>query len=188
MTYDRFEDLPVWKSAMQLGDRVADLLENRCFRSRRGLKDQLDRAAVSVSNNIAEGFERGTTAGLLTFVYYSKGSAGEVRSMLHGLAKRALKPECLIRDSRFEIQELIALSESVSRQLQGWADYLQNTELNGPRHVNDQVRARDEQTKRRESFLKMLKEMTPRPSPELPPPVRRAFVLGLESRILDFES
>jgi four helix bundle protein len=47
-----------------------------------GLRDQLERAALSVSNNIAEGFERGTTNELLAFLYIARGSAGEVRSMM----------------------------------------------------------------------------------------------------------
>ncbi|MGH9904951.1 MAG: four helix bundle protein, partial [Pyrinomonadaceae bacterium] len=48
----------------------------------RGVRDQIERASVSVSNNIAEGFERGTTPELLTFLYISKGSCGETRSVL----------------------------------------------------------------------------------------------------------
>ncbi|MBS1788455.1 MAG: four helix bundle protein [Acidobacteria bacterium] len=47
------------------------------------MRDQIECAAVSVSNNIAEGFERGTTQELLTFIYIARGSAGEVRSMPH---------------------------------------------------------------------------------------------------------
>jgi len=46
------------------------------------LRDQIERAALSVSNNVAEGFERGTTNELLMFIYIARGSAGEVRSML----------------------------------------------------------------------------------------------------------
>ena len=52
------------------------------------LRDQIERAALSVSNNIAEGFERGTTNELLAFLYIARGSAGEVRSMLNFIERR----------------------------------------------------------------------------------------------------
>ena len=83
MKYERFEDLPVWKAAIELAVRVFELTARENFRRHRGLRDQLERAAVSVSNNIAEGFERGTTQETLTFLYIARGSAGETRSMLH---------------------------------------------------------------------------------------------------------
>jgi four helix bundle protein len=57
------------------------LLGRWLSKGRYSLRDQLERAAVSVSNNIAEGFERGTTQELLTFLYIARGSCGEVRSM-----------------------------------------------------------------------------------------------------------
>src|SRR5579884_658821 len=83
MKYERFEQLPVWQAAIDLGRRVYVLTQKREFRGQRSLRDQIERAAVSVSNNIAEGFERGTTQELLTFLYIARGSAGEVRSMLY---------------------------------------------------------------------------------------------------------
>ena len=82
MTYQRFEDLPVWQEAIRLAERVYGLTEDAAFQKQYSLRDQLERAAVSVSNNVAEGFERGTTQELLTFLYIARGSAGEVRSML----------------------------------------------------------------------------------------------------------
>ena len=82
MAYESFEDLPVWQEAAALYEGVEDLLEAHAGAFTPGFKDQLDRAALSVSNNIAEGFERGTTQELLTFIYIARGSAGEVRSML----------------------------------------------------------------------------------------------------------
>lgn len=82
MTYERFEQLPVWQAAIRLGQRVYAITKYAPFRRQRSLRDQIERAAVSVSNNIAEGFERGTTQELLTFLYIARGSAGEVRSML----------------------------------------------------------------------------------------------------------
>src|SRR6516165_7624128 len=82
MKYQRFADLPVWQTAIELGREVYTLTEDLAFKSRHSLRDQIERASVSVSNNIAEGFERGTNQELLTFVYIARGSAGEVRSML----------------------------------------------------------------------------------------------------------
>ena len=46
------------------------------------VRDQLQRSALSISNNIAEGFERGTTADLVWYLYIARGSAGETRSGL----------------------------------------------------------------------------------------------------------
>jgi four helix bundle protein len=82
MTYERFEDLPVWRASIQLGVQLFALTNRADFAGHSGLRDQIERAVVSISNNIAEGFERGTTQELLTFLYIARGSAGEVRSML----------------------------------------------------------------------------------------------------------
>ncbi len=82
MKYNRFEELPVWKAAIELSRQVYALTSKPAFLRKRSLRDQIERAALSISNNIAEGFERGTTQELLTFLYIARGSAGEVRSML----------------------------------------------------------------------------------------------------------
>ena len=88
MTYQRFEELPVWQEAIRLVDKVYDMTESKDWHGSRSLRDQLERAALSVSNNIAEGFERGTTNELLAFIYIARGSAGEVRSMLCFIERR----------------------------------------------------------------------------------------------------
>src|SRR3979411_1567713 len=75
MTYQRFEDLPVWQEAAKLYDKTDEFLEVAPRRVRASFRDQLERAVVSVSNNIAEGFERGTTKELLAFLYREKGFA-----------------------------------------------------------------------------------------------------------------
>ena len=61
MQYKRFEDLPVWRDAGNLASLMFEFTALDQFRRHPGLRDQLERAAFSVSNNIAEGFERGTT-------------------------------------------------------------------------------------------------------------------------------
>ena len=83
MKYERFEDTPVWQAAANLAAAIFDWVEHPAFRGKGDLADQLQRAALSISNNIAEGFERGSTSELLMFLYIARGSAGEVRSMLH---------------------------------------------------------------------------------------------------------
>ena len=143
MTYKRFEELPVWQAAAELYERVEVLLERPGFDASRGFRDQLDRAALSVSNNIAEGFERGTTNELLQFLYIARGSAGEVRSMLALNGRRAASAGWSA-DLKSEISDLKSLAESCSRQLRGWADQLQNSNIRGPRHLNDATRQADE--------------------------------------------
>ena len=81
-TYQRFEDLPVWQEAIRLAEGCEEFIEAAKDRLTWSKRDQLDRASLSVSNNIAEGFERGTTNELLAFLYIARGSAGEVRSIL----------------------------------------------------------------------------------------------------------
>ena len=60
MRYERFEQLPVWQDAIELAVQTYSMTSKPPFRRERSLRDQIQRAAVSVSNNIAEGFERGT--------------------------------------------------------------------------------------------------------------------------------
>ena len=52
MTYSRFEDLPVWKEAIQLASGVYNMTEGRDWKGSRSLRDQTQRAALPVSNNI----------------------------------------------------------------------------------------------------------------------------------------
>jgi four helix bundle protein len=136
-TYQRFEDLPVWQAAADLYDRVDDFLAAAPPRLSRAFRDQLERATLSVSNNIAEGFERGTTNELLAFLYIARGSAGEVRSMLVLLARRPW----LAAGLKTQVAGIRSLAESCSRQLRAWADSLQNSDITGPRHLNEKSRA-----------------------------------------------
>ena len=155
MTYQRFEDLPVWQEAAKLYEQTDDFLENAPPRMRPSFRDQLERAVLSVSNNIAEGFERGTTNELLAFIYIARGSAGEVRSMLTVKSRRSNQagwPE----DLKSQISDLKSLAENCSRQLRGWADSLQNSEIKGQRHLNERTRAQDDQKRRAAALQKKL--------------------------------
>ncbi len=155
MIYQRFEDLPVWQKAAELYELTEDLLENERCQASRGFRDQLDRAALSVSNNVAEGFERATTNELLAFIYIARGSAGEVRSMLCLRERRAAR-RSWPADLKSQISNLKSTAESCSRQLRAWADSLQNSDIQGQRHLTGKSRAMDEQKKRAANFEKQL--------------------------------
>ncbi len=151
MTYERFEDLPVWQAAAELFEHTDRLLAKAGSRLRPSFRDQIERAALSVSNNIAEGFERGTTNELLAFIYIARGSAGEVRSMLCLLERR---PQ--FHDLQPDLAALKSLAESCSRQLRGWAGSLQDSDIGGVRHLNRKTREDFESRKRAEAFQKRL--------------------------------
>lgn len=80
MLIKNFEESTTWQKAQDLAMEIYKILKTCKDYS---FKDQMQRAAVSVSNNIAEGFERQTNKELAHFLYIAKGSCGEVRSMNH---------------------------------------------------------------------------------------------------------
>lgn len=157
MKYERFEDLPVWQEAIRLAEGCEDFLIAAKDRITYSKRDQLDRCSLSVSNNIAEGFERGTTNELLAFLYIARGSSGEVRSMLCFFERRPA-----LRDFKDQISDLKKIAESCSRQLFGWSESLQNSDIKGQRHLNDH--SRDQWQKKRnaeqsrQSFDEMMRE------------------------------
>ncbi|HEV8384017.1 MAG TPA: four helix bundle protein [Candidatus Acidoferrales bacterium] len=159
MKYNRFEDLPVWNSAIELAIKVYELTAKPEFRNRYSLRDQLERAAVSISNNIAEGFERGTNQELLTFLYIARGSAGEVRSML-GLLERVDG----FADFKSQISNSKSLAEEIARQLHGWADFLQNSKIKGQRYLTEKSRRSFKAIQDREEFLEQLRASTQNPT------------------------
>jgi four helix bundle protein len=80
---DRFEDLDAWKVARELANLIYVLGRESGFSRDYSFKDQIQRAAVSGMNNIAEGFERGSNKDFAKFLFIARGSVGEVRSMLY---------------------------------------------------------------------------------------------------------
>lgn len=83
MKIGKFEDLVVWQKSKSLAISMYPTFRN-C--KDYGFKDQIQRAAISISNNLAEGFERRSKNELIQFFHIARGSCGEVRSMLY-LAK-----------------------------------------------------------------------------------------------------
>jgi four helix bundle protein len=109
MRAERFEDLIVWQKSKEMTLTLyMTLKELKDF----AFRDQICRASVSIMNNIAEGFERGTDKEFKYFLYIAKGSSGEVRSMLH--IALDLK---YINEKKY--QELSLISNEISKMLSG---------------------------------------------------------------------
>ncbi len=110
MRIEKFEDIVVWQKAKTLSLEVYTI-----FKSSKdyGFRDQIQRASVSIMNNIAEGFERKSNKEFIYFLYVSKGSCGEVRSMIY----LALELKYI---SEKEFNKLYALSVEISKMLSGF--------------------------------------------------------------------
>ena len=117
MAYQSFENLDVWQASCRLTVDVYKLLDgSREF----GLKDQMQRAAVSIPSNIAEGAERGSNRDFARFVRIAKGSAAELRTQLY-IADRV---GMISTEDREKLAEQLKV---ISAQLQRLAEALLKT-------------------------------------------------------------
>ena len=115
MAFHSFEDLEVWKRGCRQTVEIYRVMEGvRCF----SLKDQMERAALSVPSNIAEGAERDSRGDFIRFLRIAKGSNGELRTQTYIAAELGL----LKRDTA---RTLIAESKAISAMLQGLVRSLQ---------------------------------------------------------------
>jgi four helix bundle protein len=142
MKYERFEDLPVWQTAAELYQVVADLLEADDLRLSLGYRSQLERAAISISNNITEGFERNSTKELLNFLSFARASAGEVRSMISLVINRRS-----VAHHRSSLQKVGILGESCVRQITAWSLSIERSPIQGKRRILKSPDANDPDTK-----------------------------------------
>jgi len=155
--YEKFEELPVWQEGARLYNQVLDLLEEPGLPLSPGFRNQLDRAALSVSNNIAEGFERVTVNELNGFLAIARGSAGEVRSMMAVIRDRP-KLKALAR----RLAEIRALAESCARQLTAWTVSNDSSSVQGKRHLTAEVKERREVARKAQDFrLNFLRTLSP---------------------------
>ena len=116
MHVKRFEDLLIWQKGQDLAVLVYEpYRDNRDW----GFKDQICRASVSISNNIAEGFDRRSNPDFIRFLNYSRTSSNEVKSMSY-LAYRLGYIGLEKRD------EFIRITEELSKMVLGLMRSLNN--------------------------------------------------------------
>jgi len=109
MKIERFEDINSWKKAKELSIRTyKDFNKNKDY----SFKDQIQRAAISIMNNIAEGFERSGNKEFKYFLFVAKGSCAEFRSMLYVAYE-------LSYISKNEFDEMHSLALEISRLISG---------------------------------------------------------------------
>jgi len=109
MKIEKFEDIIAWQKAGKLTTNLYSALkDSRDF----SFRNQIQRATISIMNNIAEGFERRTNKEFIQFLYIAKGSCGEVRSMLYmALKLNYISPE--------EFNDFYKLSVEISKLISG---------------------------------------------------------------------
>ena len=108
MRFECFEEIIAWQKARDLAVAVYHLFkESRDF----AFRNQIQRAAISISSNIAEGFERKTNEEFKYFLYIAKGSCAELRSLLHMSVDLKMIPQevsqCHIQDAT-EVSKILS--------------------------------------------------------------------------------
>jgi four helix bundle protein len=109
MAYQSFEDLEVWQRGCRLSVDIFQTFE-ACRKY--SLKDQIERAGLSIPSNIAEGAERGSAKDFAHFLNFSKGSCGELRTQLYIARKLSLL-------ARSDFEKLVSETKEISAMLQG---------------------------------------------------------------------
>lgn len=115
---ETFENFKVYQSTLILTKNIFELLDNDVLRKEFELTNQLKRAVLSISNNIAEGSEYNNNAQFVRFLRYAKGSCAEVRNMLNIC--------CEIY--KIDVETLQDNCREISVQLSKFIDYLKNTD------------------------------------------------------------
>jgi four helix bundle protein len=124
MPVKQFEDLEVWRAARRLTQAIYRLTKAEKFSKDYALRDQIQRATISIMSNIAEGFERGGNQEFCQFLYIAKGSCGEVRSQLYIALDQSYV-------SRNELDQLTDSYKRLSSMISNFIAYLKNSGMKG---------------------------------------------------------
>ncbi|MBB4800677.1 four helix bundle protein [Flavobacterium nitrogenifigens] len=115
--FKSFEEINSWQKSRIFNKKIYLITENSTFKKDFDFVRQIRRASLSISSNIAEGFERNTDKEFVYFLYVAKASAGEVRSQLY----LAFDLEYIIKE---EFEMLLESITEISKLLSGFIKYL----------------------------------------------------------------
>ena len=126
-TINRYEDILGWQKARKLTNFVYNLTQQDSFARDYGLKDQIQRATVSIMSNIAEGFGRDSNRDFIQFLSISKASANEVQSQLYvALDQKYITPD--------QFEQGYQLCKETIRTIGGFIAYLKKSPLKGSKY------------------------------------------------------
>lgn len=103
-TFKKFEEIEAWRKAREHTKRIYKISRATPFARDFGLRDQIRRASVSITSNIAEGYDRSGTGEFIEFLATAKGSAAEVKCQLYV----ALDQDYIDRQTFTELTSLAA--------------------------------------------------------------------------------
>jgi four helix bundle protein len=133
MQVKNFEELEIWKEARSLTQEIYRLTRDSKFSKDFGLSSQIQRAAISIMSNIAEGFERGGNQEFIHFLYVAKGSCGEVRSQLYvALDQSYIAPK--------DCDEVRKSFRRLSIMISNLIDYLKRSGMKGAKYTQESRR------------------------------------------------
>ena len=126
MKIQKFEDLPIWQESRTLYGEILKITSKSSFKNF-SLRNQVERATISVSSNIAEGFERGSNREFIQFLFIAKGSLGELRSQIYLIFDNKLISE-------EELKFLVNFCVELSRRISNFINYLKHSKITECRH------------------------------------------------------
>ncbi len=127
MKITKFEDLEIWQLSRDLCKRVYSITSREPFQSDFRFRDQIRASSGSVSDNIAEGFDRGGNKEFIQFLFVAKGSCGETRNQSY----RAFDCNYLTKD---ELDELLSSTDMLSRKITNLIKRLKESEHKGVKY------------------------------------------------------
>ncbi len=122
-----FEDLIIWQEARQLCQDLYPYITRDAFNTFPRLRNQIEGSSGSVPDNIAEGFERGGNKELVQFLYFSKGSCGELRSQIYRAYDYHLITET-------EKENLIAKCKKLSSHISNFIKSIYSSDYKGEKN------------------------------------------------------
>jgi four helix bundle protein len=154
-TFAKFEDMEAWQKSRSLCQKLYMITGRENFSRDFKLRNQVNSSSGSMMDNIAEGFDRGSTAEFIYFLGIAKGSAAELRSQFY----RALDRNYI---SQEEFDTLYDEANTISKMIMGQIKYLKRIEMKGSRYKKENSKSNSPQqkTKNKKQETKNTKHQT----------------------------